>query len=282
MIKGLTLNGIGRFPDMDTYIEQAARYGFGAVDTEAAPLRSWLDSKNAEAARAHLEEHGVIVGSFGLPVEWRQGEERFRADLAKLTEYAAAAASIGCTACCTYVLPSTDQEPVRFMAVATRRLRQCAQILGAYGIRFGLEFVGPHHLRTAWKHPFIWDQTSFLDWIDAIDERNVGLLYDAFHWYTSEASYADILRLKPEQIVHVHLNDARPVPVADVLDNDRLYPGEGAIDLAAFLRGLREIGYTGVVSQEILTKEPPAGSTDELLQRSADGYAKVFRAAGLE
>ena len=56
------------------------------------------------------------------------------------------------------------------MALATRRLRTCAQILGAYGIRLGLEFVGPHHLRTAWKHPFIWTLDETLDWIDAIGE----------------------------------------------------------------------------------------------------------------
>ncbi|UUZ89861.1 sugar phosphate isomerase/epimerase [Paenibacillus sp. P25] len=142
------------------------------------------------------------------------------------------------------------------MALATRRLRTCAEILEAYGIRLGLEFVGPHHLRTRWANPFIWDIPSTLDWIDAIGKKNVGLLFDAYHWYTTEAGYEDILKLGASQIVHVHINDAPDVPVAEVLDNDRLYPGEGVIPLADFLRGLRQIGYSGVVAQEILTPQP--------------------------
>ena len=60
------------------------------------------------------------------------------------------------------------------MALATTRLRACANILGAYGIRLALEFVGPHHLRTQWKNPFIWTVQETLDWIDAIGEPNVG------------------------------------------------------------------------------------------------------------
>ena len=109
----------------------------------------------------------------------------FPRGLPKLAQAAEAAAALGCTSCCTYVLPSTDLGAAHFMALATRRLRTCAQILGAYGIRLGLEFVGPHHLRTRWKHPFIWTIDETLDWIDAIGERNVGLLFDSYHWYTN-------------------------------------------------------------------------------------------------
>ncbi|WNQ12618.1 sugar phosphate isomerase/epimerase family protein [Paenibacillus aurantius] len=283
MIKGISTAGIGGFASLEDYIKKASQYGFGAVDTNnVGELRKFIGERGLEGALAFLQEHNVRIGSIGLPVEWRQDEARFRSDLTKLAADAEAAAQLGCTACCTYVLPSTDHDAVRFMAVATRRLRQVAQVLGVYGLRLGLEHVGPHHLRTAWKNPFIWDQDSFLDWFEAIGEKNVGFLYDAYHWYTSEANVEDIRRLKPEQIVHVHLNDAKPVPVADALDNDRLYPGEGVIDLAAFLRTLKEIGYKGVVAQEILTKEKPEGSQDDLLRRSADGFAKVYQAAGLE
>jgi sugar phosphate isomerase/epimerase len=168
-----------------------------------------------------------------------------------------------------------------FMVLATKRLRLCAQILGAYGIRLGLEFVGPHHLRTHWKNPFIWTVEETLDWIKAIGEPNVGLLYDAYHWYTNELTVADIEALSADQIVHVHINDAPDIPVADVLDDGRLYPGEGVIDLAGFLRALYAIGYQGSVTQEILTAEPPSDSPEVLLARSQAGFTKVYQAAGL-
>lgn len=278
MLRGLTGAGLGKLESNEQFIELAAKYGFEAVDIDALAL---VESHSVDGARELLGKHGLVIGSIGLPVEWRASEERFRADLPKLTQAAAAAAALGCTSCCTYVLPSTDLNAAHFMALATRRLRTCAQILGAYGIRLGLEFVGPHHLRTRWKHPFIWTVEETLDWIDAIGESNVGLLYDAYHWYTNGLTVADIEKLRPEQIVHVHINDAPDVPVEDVLDNGRVYPGEGVIDLAGFLQGLAKIGYKGAVSQEILTATPPTDSPESLVQRSKVGFDKVYAAAGL-
>ncbi|GAB2550216.1 sugar phosphate isomerase/epimerase family protein [Gracilibacillus alcaliphilus] len=274
MIRGVTGAGLGNIDDNQRFIELAAAYGFGAVDLEA---KSLIDEYGVEGARELLDKHSMILGSVGLPVEWRQSEEIFQRDLVKLPEAAKAAADLGCTRCCTYILPSTDQKSAHFMALTIKRLRTCAEILDAYGVRLGLEYVGPHHLRTAWQNPFIWTQQETLDLMDAIGLSNVGLLLDAFHWYTNGLTNEDILALSKEQITHVHINDAPNVAVEDVLDNDRLYPGEGVIDLNGFLTSLKAIGYDGPISQEVLTKEPPTASAEELFSRSKQGFDKVFK-----
>lgn len=278
MLRGLTGAGLGRIESDEHLIKLAGAYGFQAVDLDAASL---INRYGEEQARELLASNGVVIGSIGLPVEWRTTEEAFLEGLEKLASSAAAAAALGCTSCCTYILPSTDLKAARFMALATRRLRTCAQILGAYGIRLGLEFVGPHHLRTRWENPFIWTLEETLEWIDAIGESNVGLLFDAYHWYTNSLTVADIEALRPEQIVHVHINDAPDVPVEEALDNGRVYPGEGVIDLVGFLQALNRIGYKGAVSQEILSSEAESQSPEELAQRSKAGFDKVFGAAGL-
>jgi sugar phosphate isomerase/epimerase len=108
----------------------------------------------------------------------------------------------------------------------------------------------------------------------------VGLLFDAYHWYTNGLIVADIEALDAHQIVHVHINDAPDVPVEEAMDGERLFPGEGVIDLAGFLRGLQRIGYQGVVSQEILVPASTA-SSEQLLQRSKAGFDAVFAAADL-
>lgn len=277
MIKGLSRAGIGDAGDLTAFIQKAAAHGFGAVDAGGQEIEVMIEQKGGvQAAKDYLAEHRIVISSIGLSVEWRKSEEEFLAGLPQLAADAKAAASVDCRSCCTYVLPSTDWNAAHFMAVATRRLRTCAQLLGAYGIRLGLEFVGPHHLRTTWKNPFIWDMGDTLDWIHAIGEPNVGLLLDAYHWYTTEAEKEDLLKLTPNDIVHVHINDAKNVPVQEALDNDRVYPGEGVIDLKAFLDALRQIGYEGAVAQEILTREPSAESSDELFARSQSGFQKVF------
>jgi sugar phosphate isomerase/epimerase len=106
-------------------------------------------------------------------------------------------------------------------------------------------------------------------------------LFDAYHWYTNGITVADIEKLRTEQIVHVHINDAPDVPLEEVLDNGRVYPGEGVFDLAGFLQGLQRIGYKGAISQEILTAAPPTDSPESLVQRSKAGFDKVYAAAGI-
>jgi sugar phosphate isomerase/epimerase len=282
MIKGISRAGIGQAGDFENLVKLAAAYEFGAVDASGAELEGLIAKFGKDGAIAFLRDKKVVIGSIGLPVEWRQTEEKFRSDLSQLALHAEAASALGCKTCCTYVLPSTDHNTAHFMVLATRRLRVCAQILDAYGMKLGVEFVGPHHLRTAWKHPFIWDLDSTLDWIDTIDQRNVGLLFDAYHWYTNEHTLEDILKLSASEIVHVHINDARDIPVSEVLDNDRLFPGEGVIDLGGFLHALKQIGYKGVIAQEILTKNPPADPVEKLLERSKNAFDRVYRSAGLE
>lgn len=282
LIRGLSTAGLGSVKNLEELITLASKNGFGAVDTSGQELRNLIEEKGGlDAAKAFLKEHNIIIGSIGLPVEWRQSDEKFRAGLGTLLEDAKIAAEFGCTNASTYVLPATDQPTAQFMMTATKRLRLCAQILKEYGIQLGLEFVGPHHLRTAWKNPFIWEMSDMLEWIEVIGEPNVGLLLDSYHWYTINGTYEDLIALSPSQIAHVHLNDAKDVPVEEVLDNERVFPGEGVIDLATFLKALDEIGYKGAVSQEILTKEPLTDSSEELAKRSGDAFEKVYAAAEL-
>ena len=278
MKMGLTRAGLGDIGSDERLIELASAYGFETVDIDAAGLAA---RHGVEGAKELLARHNVSLGSVGLPVEWRASEEKFLEGLGKLREVAEATAALGGTRCCTYILPSTDLPAAGFMASAVRRLRLCANILGAYGIRLGLEYVGPHHLRTAWANPFIWTQQDTLELAAAIQLPNVGLLVDSIHWYTNGLTEQDLASLDASQIVHVHLNDAPDVPVEEVLDNGRLLPGEGVIDLAAFLRGLAAAGYDGPVSQEVLTQSPPTDPVESILARSKAGFDRIFAAAGL-
>lgn len=273
MLKGLTKAGLGKIEDDKQFIQLASEYGFQSVDIDAKNL---IDTYGLEEAKQLLNTYGIVIGSIGLPVEWRKTDEEFRQGLTKLTESAAAAAELGVTVCGTYILPSTDYKSASFMALAVKRLRTCAEILGSYGISLALEFVGPHHLRTAWANPYIWTMQETLELIDAIGLSNVGLMLDSYHWYTTGLTTEDLLTLKENQVTYVHINDAYDIPVEELKDNDRLYPGEGVIDNVAFLKSLKTIGYRGVVSQEVLTPSQPTESLEELLTRSKAGFDKIF------
>ena len=52
------------------------------------------------------------------------------------------------------------------------------------------------------------------------------------------------------RVVDVHVSDARQQPPEEVRDNQRVFPGEGVIDLTTFFQSLRKIGYEDAVSPE--------------------------------
>ncbi|WP_175638955.1 sugar phosphate isomerase/epimerase family protein [Metabacillus schmidteae] len=273
MLRGLTKAGLGTLEDDKQFVELAAEYSFQTVDLDA---KDFIEAYGKEGAIEILQTNNIRIGAIGLPVEWRSSDEVFSNDLVKLAASAKAAKDLGCTRCCTYILPSTDFNSAQFMSLAIKRLRICAEVLGSYDIRLGLEYVGPHHLRDTWKNPFIWTQKETLQLIDAIGLPNVGLLLDSYHWYTTGLSSEDLTNLNEQQIVHVHINDAADLPVEDLKDNDRLYTGEGIINLPLFLRSIKETGYSGPISQEVLTPSQPKESSDELIRRSKAGFDKVF------
>lgn len=277
MIPGLSTAGIGNPGSLAALIALAAGHGFGGVDTGAEPLAQLCAEHGVEGARAVLKGKGVAIGAIGLPVQWRQDEDTFRRDLGRLPEVAAMAAAVGCSRCTTYMLPSVPVSSHAFALLAVRRLRQVAAVLHAYGLRLALEYVSPHHLRTLHPHLFIDDQAGMLDLIAAIDRPGVGLLVDSLHWYCSGGTTAELAALAPELIVHVHINDAPPGPREAVLDNGRLFPGEGAIDLVGFVGALCQAGYRGFVSLEVLSTQPPPAPPEQMAARAAAGLLPLLQ-----
>ncbi|RKP52905.1 sugar phosphate isomerase/epimerase [Cohnella endophytica] len=273
MLKGLTRAGIGELSSDKQFIELASKYGFQSVEVDAEAL---INEHGLKGAQELLETNGMVIGSVNLPVEWRNSEQEFLDGLTKLTVQAQAAVSLSCRTFCTYILPSTNRSPAEFAIQTIRRLRLCAQIIGGFGIKLGIEFVGPHHWRTAFNHPFIYKLEDTLALIDAIGCSNVGLLLDSYHWHSSGLTTADIDQLSANQIVYVHINDAKALPIEQLLDNDRLYPGEGVIDLVGFLRSLQRIGYQGVVAQEVIVPNTIAMTAEDSLIRSQLGFERVF------
>ena len=63
-----------------------------------------------------------------------------------------------------------------------------------------------------------------LAWIDTFNSKNVGLLLDSYHWHTNGLTTEDILKLKREQIVHVHINDAFPLPIEETARYESIIP----------------------------------------------------------
>ncbi|MCL5998296.1 MAG: sugar phosphate isomerase/epimerase [Chloroflexi bacterium] len=255
MYKNLNPGALGHTLSFDETCALAKRYHFAGVDIDLGYLATIARDQSPQAAKDWFAGTGLRVGAFGLSVAWRDwdSEHTYVESLPKFVEETRLAAELGCTRCVTWVMPRSDaltfQQHFNLMV---RRLKPVAEILQAYGIWLGLEFVGPRTLRLGHKYDFVHTMDGMRAVGAAIGTGNVGLLLDCFHWFTAHGTVSDIESLPPQEVVYVHVNDAKPGRTADEqIDNERDMAGAtGVVDIAGFFGALRKIGYDGPVTVE--------------------------------
>lgn len=266
-------------------IAAAKQGGFEGVDFDAREVADLIDAHGVDHVKGLFADAAIRPGGWGLPVDWRGSDENWRAGLEQLPRLAHAAASIGGPRTSTWVLPGSNDLPFEEnRTLLIDRFTPIAAALAAEGCRLGLEFIGPKTLRAGLKYPFIYRMEDMLALGTAIGP-NVGLLLDAFHWYTSGGTVADLQALRTEQVVYVHVNDAiAGVSAEEQIDNIRALPGEtGVIDINSFLQTLEAIGYDGPVTPEPFKKELKDLPSDAArLERVGASMRAIFAGAGVK
>jgi len=286
MYKTLSPGAIGvRASNLEEAIAAAQGGGFGGVEINPAEIAQRIEAQGLDSVAQIFAESGVVPAGFGLPLDWRGDEAKWQDSLKELPRLAHAAQQIGCTRTFTWIPPGSNTlDYAENRAFHIERFRPAAEILDDYGIDFGMEFLGPKTLRDPFKYPFIYKMGEMLD-LGAEIGANVGILLDCWHWYTSESTVDELLALKPEQVVYVHVNDAPPnVPIEEHVDNVRELPGEtGVIPIADFLQALKTIGYEGPVTPEPF-KNDLANLADDAsrVRVVGESMSKIFRLAHLE
>jgi len=272
-LNGVPIGGNLSWPD---FAKLASTTGFRGVDVR-------LDAAMAdgvEKTRTLLESLRLRPSFVGLPVQFQKDDAAFRQSLPKLEEAAPFAAAIGCPRMMTAIMPSSPVPKDELRRTYLARFRECANVMARSHCRLGLEFLGPLHFRKQFPHEFIWRMPEMLAFAKECGS-NVGLTLDAWHWYHAGGTTADILSAGKERIVAVHFDDSPKLPAEEIRDNQRLLPGEGVIDLVAFLQALKKIGYEDGLSVEVfgrgLKEKPPAESARLCLEAGRD----VLKKAGI-
>ncbi|MEZ5353856.1 MAG: sugar phosphate isomerase/epimerase family protein [Bryobacteraceae bacterium] len=258
----VSLNGTlvaGRVP-WPEFAQLAAAEKFPGVDVAIAPAME----QGLSPTRKLLTDLHLKPAVTGLPVEFRRDEETFRKGLEQLEAAAQFSAAIGCPRMTTWIpswceLPKAEQRKIWL-----ERFKRCAGILARSNVRFGLEFLGPLHLRRRGPHEFIWRMDEMLAFA-ADCGPNVGVLLDSWHWHHAGGTAKDIESTPEARIVHVQVADSQDLPPEKIVDSERLMPGEGVADLTGFFQALRKIGYAGGVSPEVFGRglkemDPKAGA----------------------
>lgn len=257
MFRNANWGAIGVGVGFEAGLDLALEVGFEGVEVPIDKAADLVDRESAAAFQALYSERGLRMGSWGLPVDWRGEEEAFKASLAKLPRLAQAAREVGATRCSTWVPSwSDDRDWATNWQFHIERFGACARILDEHGCRLGLEFIGPATLRRDKRFEFVYSLPQMMELCAAIGP-NVGLLLDAWHWYTSGGDESQLAGLTNQDVVNVHVNDAPAgVDRDEQRDNVRLLPAaSGVIDIATFMKHLDRMGYDGPVTVEPFNQE---------------------------
>ena len=280
-LNGAVTRGVGGFDKA----RLAAKIGYGGVDWDLGPAKTaGVDA--TKALFAELKIKPTITNlPMARPLPFSGEQAAFQQALPQLADDAAFCAAIGCQKMMVVLSPTGPVPKEEHRKVVRDRLAAISEVLRKSEIRLGIEFLGVQQFRVGRAggpppNPFIWTLPETVA-LAKDGGSNLGVILDVWHWHHSGGTTADIVAAGKDQIVHVHVSDAKPQPPEDVRDNQRVMPGEGAIDLVGFFQALKKVGYTGGVSPEPLGRVPAEMSPEEGAKLALDTTLAVMKKAGV-
>lgn len=227
--------------DLETSFRTASELGFDAVEYH---LRN-PESVDRKKLKALTEKYGLYLSAFGTGLEYGLNKNSFispdpavRARTGeKFRTFIDLAAEFGAVVflgLCRGTAPSF-REREKYLDLFVQEVLPLADYAKKSGVVLALE-------------PIVFYMTNLLnktvDTIDFIRLRGldgIQLLLDTHHMFIEDRSVTEAFRLSSGLIAHIHMSDS-----------DRRYPGSGNVDYDAVGKVLKEIGYSGAVSLEIL------------------------------
>lgn len=233
--------------DMLTSIEVAAAAGYDVLESDMRTVVCpFLDQGHTvEELAARLESvslrPNVITAGKGIDMPPSPERDQWVGFCRRTCEAAQAIACPNIGVASGVALAHCDWPTIRTQTA--RGLRQVAEIVAEYGLHIAYE-------------PLAWVSVRSLEQaLEVIDEAgcsNVGLTVDTFHLFAGESDLGAVSKLDIEQIRTVHLGDAAAPQLDGWSDEDRTaLPGEGVVPLRKIMRKIRDIGFDGVVTDEM-------------------------------
>ncbi|WP_026559809.1 2-keto-myo-inositol isomerase [Bacillus sp. J37] len=148
-------------------------------------------------------------------------------------------------------------------------LKELSDLAKPNGVKIALEFVG---------HPQCTVNTfgQAYDIVEAVGRGNVGLVLDAFHFHAMGSNLEDLKKADVSKIFIFHIDDTEDFPIGFLTDEDRVWPGLGAIDLESMLDILKDKGYSGPASVEIFRPEYYQLDAEEAIKTAKETTLEVI------
>jgi sugar phosphate isomerase/epimerase len=246
-------------PELPRQIAAAGAAGFPWFGPDVFSLRAWEQSgRSIDELASAIEHHGMRcweIAALNLA-----DAQTALADAREIAGYAAVLRP-------AWVLTNVGA-PIDRSLLAL--FDEVCDLLAAVGARPAVEylpFTPAHSIATARRL------------VDHVGTDRAGILFDDWHHFRGPDTDADLEAAPLELVAYVQFDDALPMIGDDLIEetvNRRTFPGEGEFDLDGYCRRMREKGFDGVVSIEILNAELRGSDDLETFARRAFDTGRAF------
>jgi sugar phosphate isomerase/epimerase len=226
--------------DVDTFAEAACP----AMEVWLTKLETHLETHSADQTRKLLADRRITLAaaSYQGGLLLSQGEQR-RAHHDQFRSRLDLCHQFGIPILLVVADFTGPVDPVGLERAAVS-LKQAAQWAAGFDVHLALEFRS--------SATFCTSLDTAIALVEQCGEPNVGVNLDVFHYYTGPSKPEDLELLTPANLAFVQLSDVAGVPRELARDADRILPGDGDFRLGPIVQRLRDIGYEGWVSLELM------------------------------
>ena len=222
-------------------IRIAAETGYSAIELWNDDLTAHEEQGGSLAdVKKALDDYGLSVPTVIALHGWLNttGTEHQEA-IEEAKRRMAQAAAVGST----YIISSPPRE-VADLQLGGENYRELLELGREFGVKPAMEFLGfvdgINQVKHAWEV------------MEVADHPDSTIVLDPFHIYRGGGEIEDMEGIPGEKIAVFHFNDAPAEPArAEQSDADRVYPGDGILDLGKMISILKDAGYAGVISLEL-------------------------------
>jgi len=230
----------------ESFIPIAKKTGYVAVELAQDKVEPLIARNSLKALADQIKANELTVASIMGPENFNLlNKDQFSEICERTRKLAQAARELDCNL--LEPVPSPTQNGMTADEVHAKTAESLAQLADACGedINLGLEFLGM-------KECSVNNLRDAVEIVKTVNRKNVGLVLDSFHLYLSGSQLSEMNQTDRDRIFIVHVNDSEPGDRSILRDVNRLYPGEGVIDLKQLATDLARLHYDGFLSLELL------------------------------
>jgi sugar phosphate isomerase/epimerase len=226
-------------------IEVAGVAGYSAIELWFADVDAHLaNGGTISELRRALDDRGLAVPTLIYFGGWLEATE---AEWPRIKEAARRRLDLTAQLGARYMIACPPEGRVE-VTLAARRYRELLEIGDSIGAWPAFEFLGFVEQYNTIE--------SAREVLALVDHPKASTVLDPFHIFRGGGSVESIATLRARQIAVAHFNDTPTNPPREQQhDRDRVWPGEGHLDLHRYVALLRQIGFDGWLSLELFREE---------------------------